>query len=99
MSAHHRYTAAPTENRKDWANIRALLLILPNTFEYYFIFTGIHLLHVVIGIGLLIYLFKRLSTVSQVNQDHLPIEEGVACYWHMVDMVWLMLFALFYLLP
>ncbi len=67
-------------------------------FEYYFIFTGIHLFHVVIGTGLLIYLFKRLSTVSQVNQDHLPIEEGVACYWHMVDLLWLMLFALFYLL-
>ncbi len=65
-------------------------------FEFYFSFTGLHLLHVVIGIGLLGFLCARGRDPEWAGT---AVVEGVGCYWHMVDLLWLMLFSLFYLVP
>ncbi len=67
-------------------------------FEFYFTFTGVHLVHVIIGTGLLIYLIVRGSSASVQERPALALVEGVACYWHMVDLLWLMLFSIFYML-
>jgi nitric oxide reductase NorE protein len=66
-------------------------------FTYYFIFTGIHFLHFVIGIGALTVM------VAKARRDALDVKfrmwiESVGCYWHMVDLLWIMLFPMIYLL-
>ncbi len=62
----------------------------------YYMFTGIHLLHVFIGVGVLIFVVARSR-----RQAQLPIGliESGASFWHIVDVLWIVLFALFYLLP
>jgi nitric oxide reductase NorE protein len=65
-------------------------------FMYYFMFTGIHLAHLVIGLGALIALIV-LSRQPALSRGKLLIAEGAAAYWHMVDLLWLLLFPLFYL--
>ncbi|GAB3377595.1 cytochrome c oxidase subunit 3 [Spongiibacter taiwanensis] len=62
---------------------------------YYFVTTGLHLLHVLIGIA-------ALSLVAtQALKPSVPaapiIVESAATYWHMVDFLWVMIFPLFYL--
>jgi len=64
---------------------------------YFFVFTGIHLLHVVIGLGVLAHLRVRVRRPSLEERDLTIIESG-ACYWHLVDLLWLVLFALLYLM-
>jgi nitric oxide reductase NorE protein len=65
-------------------------------FMYYFVLTGLHLLHLVIGIGVLTFL---ASLVGRANFSgrRLGYLEGGGCFWHMVDIVWIVLFPLLYL--
>jgi nitric oxide reductase NorE protein len=65
-------------------------------FSYYFVFTGIHLMHVLIGLvilGRLVVLTRR--PVLDGEQRQLCETGGI--FWHMVDLLWVVLFALFYL--
>ena len=66
-------------------------------FTFYFVMTGIHGLHVVIGmtILLIILLYNRKGRYS--HWYYTPIENG-ALYWHLVDLIWIYLFPLFYLI-
>ncbi len=66
-------------------------------FTLYFIMTGLHGLHVIIGIvllGLLAYWAWR----GKLNQFNFMIVEISGLYWHFVDLVWIFLFPLFYLI-
>nr|WP_042196207.1 cytochrome c oxidase subunit 3 [Kibdelosporangium sp. MJ126-NF4]CEL22467.1 Cytochrome c oxidase polypeptide III [Kibdelosporangium sp. MJ126-NF4]CTQ89323.1 Cytochrome c oxidase polypeptide III (EC 1.9.3.1) [Kibdelosporangium sp. MJ126-NF4] len=63
-------------------------------FMYYFVFTGIHLLHVLVGLGALAVLIRRCRR----PEPSVPLFEGVGVYWHMVDILWIVLFSLIYLL-
>jgi nitric oxide reductase NorE protein len=65
-------------------------------FMYYFVFTGIHLAHLTIGLGALTVLIV-LSRRPPLGPGGLKVAEGAAVYWHMVDLLWLVLFPLFYL--
>ncbi|MFI1052211.1 cytochrome c oxidase subunit 3 [Streptomyces griseoruber] len=65
-------------------------------FMYYFVFTGIHLAHLTIGLGALTVLIV-LSRRPALSRGGLLVAEGAAAYWHMVDLLWLVLFPLFYL--
>lgn len=65
-------------------------------FMYYFVFTGIHLAHLAIGLGALTVLIV-LSRQPTPSRGRLLVAEGAAAYWHMVDLLWLVLFPLFYL--
>lgn len=66
-------------------------------YTYYFAFTGIHFLHYVIGIAALLMMLAK--TRSDVLDDKFRIWiESVGCYWHMVDLLWIMLFPMLYLL-
>jgi nitric oxide reductase NorE protein len=65
-------------------------------FTFYFVLTGLHLLHVIVGTALLLawqaMLKRRRSwTGSQ------KLAEGIASYWHMVDLLWVAIFTLVYL--
>lgn len=66
-------------------------------FMYYFLFTGMHLLHVIIGIIVLVYLWISMSDIDVGVLDIEMIEGGTA-YWHMVDFLWILIFTLLYLL-
>jgi len=66
-------------------------------FNLYFLMTGLHALHMVIGIGLLLWLVV-LSWRGRFTPENHNFVEGVGLYWHFVDIVWIFLFPLLYLL-
>lgn len=66
-------------------------------FGLYFMMTGLHALHVVIGgVFLTIVIFKLKS--GRINQNHYLLLENGALYWHLVDLIWIFLFPLLYLI-
>lgn len=65
-------------------------------FAIYFMMTGIHGLHVVIGIGLITWILLRNLKGEFSGRYYAPVE-GVGLYWHLVDLVWIYLFPLLYL--
>ena len=64
-------------------------------FTFYYVMTGIHALHVLIGIGLFTSLFFLVAQDRYLGPHSLPIEV-IALYWHFVDLVWIFLYPLFY---
>lgn len=68
-------------------------------FMFYFVFTGIHLMHVIVGVGLLLYFWLSLNRPGGLDNVGLMGIESGATYWHMVDLLWIVLFPLLYLLP
>jgi cytochrome c oxidase subunit 3 len=66
-------------------------------FSLYFAMTGMHALHMIIGIGLLIWLIPRAQRGDFTEGYVAPIE-NFALYWHFVDIVWIFLFPLLYLI-
>jgi nitric oxide reductase NorE protein len=57
-----------------------------NFFMYYFILTGLHLFHVLIGIAALIYLYTQAGR-GAVTRKRLVFIEAGALFWHMVDLL------------
>lgn len=68
----------------------------PLFFSLYFVMTGLHGLHVLIGMGLMIWLLKRILNKEFGPHYYTPVEL-VGFYWHFVDLVWIFLFPLLYL--
>jgi cytochrome c oxidase subunit III len=66
-------------------------------FGLYFVMTGLHLLHVIIGIGLLTFVYTRIR-IGRVSAANPALLENSALYWHMVDIIWIFLFPLLYLI-
>jgi nitric oxide reductase NorE protein len=66
-------------------------------YMWYFTLTGIHLLHVVFGTSLLTYVWikSRRAAYSSLNR---VVPECVASYWHLVDLLWIVIFPLLYLM-
>jgi cytochrome c oxidase subunit 3 len=62
----------------------------------YFGMTGLHALHLTIGIGIVITFARRLRSHSPASMR--AQIEGAALYWHFVDAIWVVLFPLIYLL-
>jgi nitric oxide reductase NorE protein len=78
--------------------IRAGITLNTNEFfVFYYMFTGIHLVHVLVGMGLLVFVWAHSRKDSYVANDIQTIEIGVS-FWHLVDLLWIVLFALLYLL-
>jgi nitric oxide reductase NorE protein len=65
-------------------------------FTYYFVFTGIHFLHFLIGIGALTMMLVKARR-DALDAKFQTWIESVGCYWHMVDLLWIMLFPMIYL--
>jgi nitric oxide reductase NorE protein len=66
-------------------------------FMFFFVLTGIHLLHLVIGLGVLAWMRAKSGSEWNTHRDVALVECG-GVYWHMVDLLWVALFALLYLL-
>jgi len=62
----------------------------------FFVFTGIHFLHLIIGMFVLFFMWRRLNRGSIGEGDIVMLENG-ASFWHLVDLLWIVLFALLYL--
>jgi nitric oxide reductase NorE protein len=65
-------------------------------FTFYFVLTGIHLAHVVIGSGLLVGWIAKVRSRRPWAPSRRYVE-GAAVYWHMVDLLWVVIFTLVYL--
>jgi cytochrome c oxidase subunit 3 len=65
-------------------------------FSFYFAMTGMHAVHMIIGIGLLGGLLFRAGRGRYSPEYFTPVEL-VGLYWHFVDVVWIFLFPLLYL--
>lgn len=66
-------------------------------FGIYFCMTGLHALHIVIGIGLIGWLLVRAYRGEFADGYYTPVDL-IALYWHIVDLVWIYLFPLLYLI-
>jgi len=66
-------------------------------FSLYYMMTGLHGIHVVIGIGLMIWLVLRAQKNHFDSEYYTPVEI-TGLYWHLVDIIWIFLFPLFYLI-
>ena len=64
-------------------------------FMFYYLMTGLHLCHVVLGLIILMFAMKEFQGAGEPN---IAFVETAAIYWHMVDLLWLLLFALLYLM-
>lgn len=63
----------------------------------YFAMTGLHALHVIIGSVLLVVTIFRIKSGHQ-HKDHYLLVENSGLYWHLVDLIWIFLFPLLYLI-
>ncbi|AFZ71402.1 cbb3-type cytochrome c oxidase subunit I [Natronobacterium gregoryi] len=63
----------------------------------YFVTTGLHALHVILGVLIAVFMIYRIVSVDAYLEDHRPVE-FFGLYWHFVDIVWVFLFPLFYLM-
>jgi cytochrome c oxidase subunit 3 len=66
-------------------------------FSLYFLMTGLHALHMVIGVGIMLVMFWWAWRGTITADYYSPIEIS-GLYWHFVDIVWIFLFPLLYLI-
>ena len=66
-------------------------------FGLYFTMTGLHALHVIIGMAVLLVLLKFIAQDRITSTNFVRLEMG-GLYWHLVDIIWIFLFPLFYLI-
>lgn len=66
-------------------------------FFLYFFMTGLHALHVIVG-GIFLMFVIRAIQRQKVRQDKYMLLENSGLYWHLVDLIWIYLFPLFYLI-
>jgi nitric oxide reductase NorE protein len=81
------YTAKVTEGHTPAQN---------GFYLYYFILTGLHLFHVLIGITVLVLLLTQAGR-TEFSTKRMALVEGGGCFWHLVDLLWIVLFPLLYL--
>ena len=66
-------------------------------FMFYIMLTVFHFLHVLLGSGILVLIYKKTKIYGYLPNDSKGIETG-ASYWHMVDLLWIVLFPLVYII-
>lgn len=63
----------------------------------YFLMTGFHALHVIIGMGFFTHIIM-LGNAGRLGFEHSTLVENYGLYWHFVDLVWIFLFPLIYII-
>ena len=66
-------------------------------FSFYFMMTGLHGIHILVGIGLLAWIAVRGGR-GEFNSNYYTPVDLVGLYWHLVDLIWIYLFPLYYLI-
>lgn len=67
-------------------------------YMYFFVLTGMHFFHLLVGIAVLLFLFVEAGRPGPPAEGRRALIEAGTCYWHMVDMLWIVLFPLLYLM-
>jgi cytochrome c oxidase subunit 3 len=70
---------------------------LPLYFGFYYSMTGLHGIHVLVGMGLITWVLIR-NIRGDFDPHYYTAAEGVGIFWHIVDLVWIFLFPLLYLI-
>jgi len=72
--------------------------ISTNTFfSFYWLITGFHFIHVTVAIIILLALYISIKKNKYSKDDYFDVETGGA-FWHLCDLIWILVFPLFYLL-
>jgi cytochrome c oxidase subunit 3 len=66
-------------------------------FGLYFIMTGLHALHIVIGLIFIGVVMQKVAK-GKVHAERSALLDNAGLYWHLVDIIWIFLFPLFYLI-
>ncbi len=66
-------------------------------FGLYYVMTGIHALHVIIGVSVITFMFALTIRGRVSGTDYVKLE-NTGLFWHIVDIIWIYLFPLFYLI-
>jgi nitric oxide reductase NorE protein len=66
-------------------------------FTFYFMLTGLHMIHVIFATAMLLYMWTR-ARGNEHGPGYVQVMEAGGVFWHMVDLLWVVLFALLYLL-
>jgi len=66
-------------------------------FGLYFVMTGLHAIHITVGVGLMVWLLIRIKRGDFSPHYFIPVD-AVGLYWHIVDIIWIFLFPLLYLI-
>lgn len=66
-------------------------------FSIYYCMTGVHAIHILAGMGVLAWLLVR-ATKDEFNEQYFGPVDYVGLYWHLVDLIWIYLFPLLYLI-
>jgi cytochrome c oxidase subunit III len=66
-------------------------------FALYFVMTGLHAIHMIVGLGIFLWLLVEAYKGRFTPEYHTPVEIG-GLYWHFVDSIWIYLFPLLYLI-
>ncbi|MGN7709657.1 cytochrome c oxidase subunit 3 [Agrobacterium radiobacter] len=82
----------------EWAELisEGYTLQTNDFYMFFYMLTGIHGLHVVIGMGVLLYMYLRTRNTGEVKIGDMGAIESGASFWHLVDLLWIVLFALLY---
>ncbi len=89
---------AVTKIYEYWNKISADITLLSNDFfMFYFALTGLHFLHFAIGMVVLAVCLAK-SRRDAMDDSFVVWIESSGCYWHMVDLLWIVLFPMLYLL-
>jgi cytochrome c oxidase subunit 3 len=63
----------------------------------YFFMTGLHALHIIIGLVFIMVITASILR-DKINSENYVLLENSGLYWHLVDLIWIFLFPLFYLI-
>jgi len=63
-------------------------------FTFYWLLTGFHVIHVLVGLVILLFMYNGIRKETTVLED----VEASAAFWHMCDLIWLLLFPILYLI-
>jgi cytochrome c oxidase subunit 3 len=66
-------------------------------FGLYYVMTGIHAVHVIIGMGIIAFMLALTLRGKITGNDYVKLENA-GLFWHLVDVIWIYLFPLFYLI-
>jgi len=66
-------------------------------FGLYFVMTGLHAIHILVGMGLIIWTMSEVKQ-RKIHAGKMDLLDNSGLYWHLVDIIWIFLFPLFYLI-
>tara|TARA_R110002050_G_scaffold195593_2_gene330484 strand:+ start:25397 stop:25990 length:594 start_codon:yes stop_codon:yes gene_type:complete len=66
-------------------------------FTFYWLMTGFHFIHVLFGVGLLTYMYQGVKSNKYDAKNMFDVESS-ATYWHMCDLIWILIFPVLYLI-